>query len=92
MIGIDILPVSCLPCSTTIKIHNSPKKEIRVTDFKGNKTIIECGPDEETRSIQKEVRKYVTIKEEYSKCKSVDIYFPVPLLKVWYLFRYKYTL
>lgn len=89
MIGSDILPVSPLPCtSTATKIHNSPKKEIRVTDYKGNKKIIEFGHDEASRSIQKEVRKYVTIEEEDAICKSVDIYFPVPLLKVWYLIRY----
>ncbi|VDI39649.1 Hypothetical predicted protein [Mytilus galloprovincialis] len=82
LIGSDIFPVSALACtSTIIKLHNSTKREIRVTDDKGKEKVIEFGPDNESSSIQKEVRKYVTIKGEFLNCKCVDMYFPVPMLK-----------
>ncbi|CAG2216178.1 unnamed protein product [Mytilus edulis] len=78
----DILPVSALAStSTIIKIHNSTKKEIRVTDENDKTKLIIFDPDENSSLIQKEVKKYVTIKGEGLNCKCVDIYFPVPMLK-----------
>lgn len=78
--------------STIIKIHNSTKKEIRVTDENDKTKLIKFDPDENSSLIQKEVKKYVTFTGEVLNCKCVDIYFPVPMLKVGLSFRHKVLL
>lgn len=93
LIGSDILPVSRLACTSTIvKIHNSTDTEIKITGEQGNTTIIKFVQETDSETLGNEVKKYVSLKGEDSNCKCVDIYLPVPMLKVKDHFSFEYTL
>lgn len=70
-------------CTNTIcRIKNSPDKRLELTDFDGNTTTEAVNvSNEEFRTT---IKKYTTVDEEGTKqnVKYVDIYWPVPFLKV----------
>lgn len=90
LIGSDILPVSTLACTSTIvKIHNTTDRKIVVTNVNGGKTEVEFKTDDDSDMIKREVGKYVSLKGEYLNCRCVDIYLPLPMLKVRLLYAVK---